>query len=107
MADSKPITPTPELEYHQQIWGDYIYGTKNQLQALGIGIGLSFPGEIGGPRRILKALDPRGFLAHIDNASWHGDGIFCASIPLFEEYPRPEPMVQPYMPGVTKRERSS
>ena len=106
MADSKAITRAPAVEYHQQIWGELIYGTKDQIQALGLGVGLSFPGEFGGPRKTLKVTDPRGFLARIEISSWHGEGTFLAKIPLFEEYPRPEPMAQPYVPGVTKREGS-
>lgn len=106
MADSKPITLPPALEYHQPIWGDLIYGTKNQIQALGIGVGLLFPGEIGGARRTLKVPDPRGFAAHIQSASWRSEGLFSVSIKLFENYPRPEPMAQPYVPGVTKCEYS-
>lgn len=106
MADSKPITLTAPLEYQQCIWGDLIYGTKTQIQSLGIGADLSFPGELGGPRRTLKVPDPRGFPATITSDRWLGDGRFSVSIPLFEEHPRPEPIARPYVPGVTKRECS-
>ena len=106
MADSKPTIRTPVFEYRQLIWGDLIYGTKDQIQALGIGEGLSFPGEIGGPRNTLKVPDPRGFPVWIKDASYHGEGAFVASIRLFEECPRPEPIAQPYAPGVTKCEFS-
>lgn len=104
MADSKPITLTAPLEYKQLIWGDLIYGTKTQIQSLGIGADHLFPGELGGPRRTLNVPDPRGFLATINSASWSGDGRFSVSIPLFEEHPRPAPIARPYVPGVTKCE---
>ena len=109
MADPKPITPTPALEYTQQFWGDSIYGTKEQIQALGVGVGLSFPGEIGCPRRRkMKVPDPRGFLAEIERADYRGEGLFYVAIPLFENHPRPELMAQqPYAPGVTKSEQVS
>lgn len=108
MADSKPVTPIPELEYHQPIWGDLVCGTKDQIQALGIGIGLSFPGEVGcSRRRTLTVRDPRGFKAHIENGTWRGEGIFCVSVPLFEDHPRLRQKAQPYVPGVTKYEGTS
>lgn len=104
MTDSKPITPAPAVEYRQCIWGDLIYGAKEQLQALGLGVGLPFPLE--GSRCTLKVSDPRGFTAHIESASWRSEGLFSVSIPLFEDCPRPEPVPQSYAPGVTKCENS-
>ncbi len=53
------------VRYTECDWGDLIEGTKVQLQALGLGVGLIFPGEPGGPRRSLKVSDPRGFPARI------------------------------------------
>ena len=105
MADSKPVTSIPELKYHQPVWGDLIYGTKDQIQVLGIGVGLAFPGEVGCPRRrTLTVRDPRGFPARIEVASWRGEGLFSVHVGLFEEHPRPRQIAQPYVPGVTKRE---
>lgn len=54
-------TGTAWGRYAQFDWGDLIEGTKAQLQALGIGQGVAFPGEMGGPKRQLTTTDPRGF----------------------------------------------
>ena len=42
-------------------WGEFISGTKAQLQALGIGPGVAFPGEDGANRNQITVTDPRGF----------------------------------------------
>lgn len=70
------------FEYRELIWGDLIYSTKEILQNLGIGVGMAFPGEIGGPRRLLNTVDPRGFKCQIKDASFMGEGVFSASIPF-------------------------
>lgn len=58
---AEPNTTLPQLEYHELPWGDLIYGTKHQLQALGLGVDRYFPGEPGGPVRQMTVVDPRGF----------------------------------------------
>ncbi|MCX7173156.1 MAG: hypothetical protein NT159_04355, partial [Proteobacteria bacterium] len=69
--------PRPFL-YEMLDWGDLIYGTKDELQALGIATDVAFPGEIGGPKRILEVIDPRGF--HCKIKRWRGSDTFGASI---------------------------
>ena len=65
------------LEFTQCLWGDLIYGTKQELQDLGIGKGIAFPGEPGGPKRVLCVTDPRGFDTRVTHRS---DDIYYASI---------------------------
>jgi len=60
------------LEYTLLPWGDLIYGTKDELQALGLGQGMAFPGEPGGPRRRLAVTDSRGFPCKIARADHCG-----------------------------------
>ena len=48
------------FSYEQLPWGDLIYGTKPQIQNIGIAVEMAFPGEPGGPKRLLRVLDPRG-----------------------------------------------
>lgn len=50
-----------EYEYREYAWGDLIRGSKEVLQRMGIGVGISFPGEPGGNRRQTSTFDPRGF----------------------------------------------
>lgn len=69
-----------EFEYNELIWGDLIYGSKEQLQALGLAVDLAFPGEPGAPRRRMKVLDPRGLSTTIGLATYKGTGIYSASI---------------------------
>lgn len=77
---TKDDTARQPFKYDQLPWGDLIYGTKQELQALGLGIGLAFPGEPGGPKRALLVRDPRGFKTRI-GVAW--DGVtHSASIPL-------------------------
>jgi hypothetical protein len=56
--------------YLRREWGELIYGTKQQLQYLGIGIGLAFPGEPNGPARQLTVRDPRGLKVRIKSSNW-------------------------------------
>lgn len=51
---------TSRMTYTQCDWGDSIHGTKEQLQSLGLGVGVAFPGEPGGPKRVLNVVDPAG-----------------------------------------------
>jgi hypothetical protein len=69
--------PIP-FSYSELPWGDLIYGTKAELQALGIGVGQAFPGEDGGPKRTLNVTDPRGFSTKIKR--WFSSKSFSASI---------------------------
>ncbi|MBO1114664.1 hypothetical protein [Bordetella petrii] len=92
-----------DAEYRQYDWGDCIDGTKEQLQAFGIGVGLTFPGEPEGPKRVLRARDPRGYLVVIKNC-YTQEGRFTAHI-YFPNWPkRPSPAWEPAFLGVEKRE---
>lgn len=88
------------LEYHQCQWGDYIKGTKRQIQSLGIGLRSSFPGDPGAPKLKVATLDPRGYgvTIHAD----HG-GRFCVYIhfPGWPESPGTSRENVPGLQGVT------
>lgn len=43
-------TQTEIFEYKELSWGDLIYASKDALQAMGVGVGLAFPGEASGPK---------------------------------------------------------
>lgn len=70
-------------------WGELIYGTRDDLQSFGIGIGLAFPGERNGPKRQLVVRDPRGFRVKITK-SYGEVPTFAASIsyPHLPDRPR-------------------
>lgn len=70
---------TKPLHYDQHPWGDLLYGSKKQLQAIGIGRDVDYPGEGEVMRRQITVLDPRGFKARIEHAS---EDRFWVSIPL-------------------------
>ncbi len=93
------------FEYLQQIWGDLVYGTKDQLQRIGIALGKAFPGELGGPKRSMTVTDPRGFSAKIEIYQRHGEGIFSAKI-SFPGRDRKEHWVD-HAAGVRKRTESA
>ena len=98
------LRPPSVLEYNQLPWGDLIYGTKEQLQGIGIAAGMAFPGEPNGPKKSLRVADPRGLKAHVEASTWNGEGIFSASI-SFPGRDCPEPgRVTDFAPGVSKRE---
>jgi hypothetical protein len=81
-ASNSTTNPGEFFEYRQPLWGDLIYATKNLLQKIGIGAGMAFPGEDGGPKKTLRTTDPRGFSCKVEEASYRGAGVFCASIPF-------------------------
>lgn len=74
------------VEYTKKPWGELIYGTKEQIQRLGIAVGLAFPGEEGGPKRLLTATDPRGFRCRVERRDSRidedDDELFCVVIPI-------------------------
>lgn len=91
------------FSYMQYPWGDFIEGTKLQLQSLGIGVDSVFPGEEGGPKRKLRTLDPRGWKVDV---CLQRDGRFGASIhfPDVPESPYTLPAWAPSpFPGVRFR----
>ncbi len=94
------------ISYTQCDWGDLITGTKEQLQALGLGIGLAFPGEVGGPRIELKVRDPRGYSVRISNRYCRDEDRYTAFL-LYPNWPaRPgyEDQWAPTTNGVKKRQ---
>jgi len=95
-----------KFEYCELIWGDCIYGTKPQLQELGIAVGLAFPGEPDGPKRTLRVLDPRGFPTTVKSVPvfesvpvWKGEGVYCARI-IFPGRERKQEQWTDCAPGV-------
>jgi len=70
------------FEYVECPWGDLIYGTKAQLQQIGIGIGLAFPGDVGGPKRKMTTFDPRGFKCSVTLNHCGEVTVFSVSIPF-------------------------
>lgn len=90
------------IEYRECDWGDWITGTKEQLQELGLGVGLAYPGDPGGKKK-LKVPDPRGYVAEI-SCSDYEDGTFTARIEFPERPGRPYPSLLPALPGIRKRE---
>jgi hypothetical protein len=90
------------IEYREYDWGDWIAGTKEQLQELGLGTGLTYPGEPGGKKR-LKVRDPRGYIAEISCCGYE-EGIFTARIDFHERPRRPYPSLLPALPGIRKCE---
>lgn len=66
--DTVTDADVPPLELYESDWGDRLVGTKEQLQAAGIGVGVAFPGEPGAQPRQITVLDPRGFKARITRA---------------------------------------
>lgn len=75
---ARRVHESQQVNYQQCQWGDLITAPKHKLQELGIGIGMKFPGEPGGPKRTLHTTDPRGFPVEIC-LDYSGPG-FCARI---------------------------
>lgn len=93
----------PGFEYHQQLWGDLIYGTKEQIQRIGLAVGMAFPGEPDGPKKRLKTTEHRGFPVRIEDGSHNGgDGIYSASIPFPGRDSHPPKRWSNCAPGVRK-----
>lgn len=90
--------PASDYTYHLETWGDVIFGSREALQALGLGVGMAFPSEPGGRRRALNVVDPRGFPCTI-SLSRSGLWTYCAAI-HFPGRQRPSD-TRPYAPGVT------
>lgn len=101
---SDHITKDPfPLKYTECDWGDLIEGTKEQLQALGIGVARTFPGEPGGPRFDLRTRDHRGYPVKISR-KWHNDNRFSCFV-VFPHWPkRPEGQWKQSSRGVMMRQ---
>lgn len=95
----------PVRAYEQHLWGDLIYGTKEQLQSIGIAVGMAFPGEPGGPKRALRVKDPRGLTAKVEDSGYLGEGIFSVRIPFpGRDKPAYTSSTSVFAPGVKKEE---
>lgn len=92
----------PGFEYNQQLWGDLIYGTKEQIQRIGLAVGMAFPGDPDGPKKRLKTTDHRGFPVEIEESSYYGDGIYSASISFPGRREPPYDHWIDFAPGVKK-----
>lgn len=78
-ADLNGTAPQP-LEHVWRPWGEHWQGTKAQLQAIGIGVGLSFPGEGGvTARSTIHTKDRRGVSVDIQYRHWGAAGQYLAS----------------------------
>lgn len=102
MAQKAELNSRQGVEYREYDWGDWITGTKEQLQELGLGVGLAYPGEPSSKQK-LKVLDPRGYVAEI-SCSDYEEGTFTARIEFPERPKRPYPELMPALPGIGKRE---
>jgi hypothetical protein len=66
------------FEYSQSARSEFILGTKAGLQQLGLGTGTPYPGEVGGPKRVLRITDPRGYAGKIEKTTTRDeDGYFA------------------------------
>ena len=94
-----------QTRYTQCDWGDLIEGTKEQLQSFGLGIGLAFPGEFGGPRRDLNVRDSRGFAVRISNQYCKEDEYTAyIKFPDLPKCPSGQSEWVTFAPGVKTRE---
>ena len=101
MAEANSTSSPVTFEYNRLLWGDLIYGTKEQLQALGVGVNVQFPTG----RRSVKVIDPRGFETRIQPSTYRGEGIYSASI-NFPGRDFTESKWEPYSLGVERRVRT-
>lgn len=70
------------FSYLELPWGDLIHGTKDQLREIGIGIDRAFPGDVGGPKRRMTAVDPRGFKCLVELDRFCDPAVFSVRIPF-------------------------
>lgn len=96
----------PWIKYVHCDWGDLIYGTKRQLQALGLGVGLKYPEEAGGPRLELKVRHFRGDAVTIDRRYEQREGVYVAHVrfPNWPEAPSICGAWSEFAAGVVRRE---
>lgn len=99
MPEVNHTTPLPVLKYELVSCGEVITGTKEQLQALGIGAGRTFPGEPGGAKRQITVRDPRGLPVRINPERWGRGYTARISFPGLE-YTKDRPI--DFAPGVQK-----
>lgn len=71
MSKAKEKVLPCELIHDWHAWGESWTGTKSQLQAVGIGEGIQFPGEPGANRETIRTVDSCGLKVEITHESWH------------------------------------
>lgn len=83
MANENDSAENWEFKCGQYDWGEWWEGTKQQLQAVRIGLGVSFPGEPGAPKKLVHTIDTRGVKVDIQSrADYAGPhGVFWATSP--------------------------
>jgi hypothetical protein len=95
------------LTYNQYPWGDFITGTKQQLQALGLAVGRAFPGELGGggPLSKLHTQDRYGCAVAINKAAHSGCDLYDArrTFPNWPENPSLRTVTETIGRGVQRR----
>lgn len=91
----------PGFDYTQELTCDYIKGTKEQIQRIGVAVGMAFPGEPDGPKRQLKTTDHRGFAVSI--REWYDEGVYAAWIHFPNREGYPDSCWTDFAPGVRSR----
>lgn len=91
------ITSETELYYSRNLRGEILRATKAQIQSFGIGAGMAFPGETGGPARFLHVSDPRSYETRISN--YNGEQYNVWITYPGREYDEPT-FAPPPLPGV-------
>lgn len=94
-----------EYEYCEYVWGDFISGSKEVLQRMGIGTEIGFPGEPGCNKRQVTTTDPRGFPCIIKRAYPCSRFTYSASIAHpGRDYPYPSREWHEAFRGVERQE---
>lgn len=104
MATDDDSAETWKFKCGQYDWGEWWEGTKQQLQAVGIGLGVSFPGEPGAPKKLVHTIDARGVKVDIQSRAYNTPhGVFWATSPYVDRADRfsegDDPPIE-YAPGV-------
>ncbi len=88
MHETRNGAPIAPLEYVCCYGLDLIKGTKEQIQSFGIGLNVTFPGELNTPEGRISTVDPRGWRVVIYH---EGRGRFAAHahFPNIPDYPQP------------------
>ena len=69
------------MDYSQLWWGEMIVGTRDELQALGLGCGQAFPMSADRRRRPLRCVDSRGLACEIKRYGREGRFVAVIRIP--------------------------
>jgi hypothetical protein len=77
-TSNSALSGDPGLSYFDFRTSEEYRGTKQQLQAIGLGCGIPFPGDEGGARRHVKVSDTRGRTWSIWSQRWLGPNMYRA-----------------------------